>query len=408
MDAAQFTKKSPGRLARTLDRNCAFVPDPAPRSLRLSSEAVDLLDEASNRLGVLEGIGRRLPNPELLIGPYLRREAVLSSRIEGTQTTLGDVYASEAQLPLEYPPDVQEVLNYMAAHRYGLERLATLPLSLRFIRELHERLTTGVRGAEKRPGEFRTYQNFIGGTREDNATYVPPPPLEMKECMKDLDSFMHEGSLRPLVHMAILHYQFEAVHPFGDGNGRVGRLLMAVFLNQQGLMPQPLLYLSGYFERTRSAYYNGLMRVSTHGDWDAWIRYVLEGVRVQAEEAAELADRLQELHARYRADLHARRATVNALALVEHLFISPLVTTKAVQQHLGVSHPTARSAIRTLEEAGILSEYEPGRRWGRTFAADEIYNIISGSDEPASLRNGATKPPEITRVSRAASEGSAR
>jgi Fic family protein len=271
MNVAEFTKRAPGRITKTLERNPAFVPDPAPRHIRLSSDAVGLLDEASNRLGVLAGIARRLPNPDLLIGPYLRREAVLSSRIEGTQTTLSDVYAAEAQLRLDIAPDVREVLNYLTAYGYGLERLGTLPLSLRLLRELHERLMEGVRGAEKRPGEFRTYQNFIGGDNEANARFVPPPPLEMKDCLDDLDHFMNDRSLRPLVQAAVLHYQFEAIHPFGDGNGRVGRLLTGLFLNERDLPPQPLLYLSAYFERSRDAYYDWLLRVSTHGDWDGCV-----------------------------------------------------------------------------------------------------------------------------------------
>lgn len=383
MNVAQFTKRSPGRLTTTLEGNPAFVPEPVPRQVRLSNEAVSLLDEASNRLGVLEGIARRLPNPELLIGPYLRREAVLSSRIEGTRTTLSDVYASEAQLKLEISPDVQEVLNYLAAYRHGLARLPTLPLSLRLIREIHDRLMRGVRGAAKQPGQFRTYQNFIGGSREGNATFVPPPPLDMKKCLNDLDLFMNERSMRPLVQMALLHYQFEAIHPFGDGNGRVGRLLMALFLNERDLLPQPLLYLSAYFERSRDDYYAGLMRVSTHGDWDGWIRYVLQGVRVQSDEAIVLADRLQGLNAEYRDRLQAAHATVNALALADHLFISPYVTMRTVQEFLGVSHPTARSTIRALEDQGILTEPIPARKWGKIFTAHEVYAVISGVDAEA-------------------------
>lgn len=381
MNVAQFTKRSPGRITKTVEGNPSFVPDPAPRQLRLSDEAVGLLDQASNRLGVLQGIARRLPNPELLIGPYLRREAVLSSRIEGTQTTLSDVYASEAQLKLEIAPDVQEVLNYITAYRYGLGRLATLPLSLRFLRELHGRLMRGVRGAEKQPGEFRTYHNFIGGNTEVDARYVPPPPLEMKECLNDLDSFMNESTLRPLVQMAVLHYQFEAIHPFGDGNGRVGRLLTGVFLNDRELLPQPLLYLSAYFERTREAYYDALLRVSTHGDWDAWLRYVLEGVRVQSDEAIVLADRLQALNTRYREQLQAAHATANALALVDYIFISPYVTIRTVKDRLAATHPTARAAIRALETQGILSEPDPRRKWGKIFIADEVYRVISGADQ---------------------------
>ncbi|MEX2210243.1 MAG: Fic family protein [Gaiellaceae bacterium] len=380
MNVAQFTKRAPGRLTTTLEGNPAFVPSPAPRQLRLSDDAIGLLDEASNRLGVLAGIARRLPNPELLVGPYLTREAVLSSRIEGTMTTLSDVYASEAQLRLEIAPDVQEVLNYLTAYRYGLGRLGTLPLSLRLLRELHGQLMEGVRGAEKRPGEFRTYQNFIGGGSEATARFVPPPPLEMKTCLDDLDKFMHDRSLRPLVQAAVLHYQFETIHPFGDGNGRVGRLLMGLFLNDRKLLPQPLLYLSAYFERTRDAYYDGLFRVSTHGEWDKWIQYVLRGVCTQANASIVLADRLQDLNARYRDRLHATHATLNALALVDYLFISPYITIGLVQERLGVTHPTARATIRTLEEHGILNERDPSRKWSKVFTADEVYALISGTD----------------------------
>jgi Fic family protein len=388
MNGRQFTRKAWGSLTKTLDGNNAFVPAASPRRLNLSEEAIALLDAASNRIGVLEGIARRLPNPDLLIGPYLRREAVLSSRIEGTQATLSDVYASEAQLSLDISPDVQEVLNYLDAYKYGLARLSSLPLSLRLLRELHERLMSGVRGGQKRPGEFRTYQNFIGGTTEANATYVPPPLLEMKACLDDLDHFMNAREMRPLVQMAVIHYQFEAIHPFGDGNGRVGRLLMGLFLNERKLLPQPLLYLSAYFERSRGEYYDGLMRVSTHGDWDAWVRYVLEGVRQQADEAITLADRLQALNSRYRTELHAAHATVNALALVEQLFVTPFVTNRFVKEILGVSHPTARSTVRTLQQLGILQEFDPEQRWGKAFIADEIYAVIRG-EEPAPVELGS-------------------
>jgi cell filamentation protein, protein adenylyltransferase len=223
-------------------------------------------------------------------------------------------------------PDVQEVVNYVDAAQHGLERLQTLPLSLRFLRELHERLMAhGVRGHGSR-GEFRTYQNFIGGTGEANATYVPPPLTHMHECLDDFERFMHERPLPPLIQAAVVHYLFEAIHPFGDGNGRVGRLLMTLFMIERELLPQPLLYLSAYFERERDGYYDGLMRVSTHGDWEAWLIYVLTGVREQATEAASLADRLLELQARTRERLQSRRATANALPLVDALFLNPLMT----------------------------------------------------------------------------------
>ena len=203
------------------------------------------------------------------IAPYLRREAVLSSRIEGTQTTMSDLYADEAdQHGLVRATDVREVRNYMTVTEYGLSRLAELPLSLRLIREVHERLMEGVRGRERHPGEFRSYQNWIGAPTGQDATYVGPPVNRMRERLDDFERFMHERSLRPLVQAAVMHYQFEAIHPFGDGNGRVGRLLTALFLQERGLLPQPLLYLSAYFERSRADYYEGRMRVNTHGDRD--------------------------------------------------------------------------------------------------------------------------------------------
>ena len=376
MKREDFTSQAWGELSVTAAGNPAFIPRRAPRDLALVPDVINLLDEASHRLGVLSGIGRRLPNPQLLIGPYLRREAVLSSRIEGTQTTLGDVYAAEAeQLRLVTSPDVQEVVNYVDAVQYGLERLQTLPLSLRFLGELHERLMAhGVRGHGP-AGEFRTYQKFIGGTNETNATYVPPPVNRMHDCLDDFERFMHERPLPPLVQAAVLHYQFEAIHPFGDGNGRVGRLLMTLFLIERELLPQPLLYLSAYFERERDAYYDGLMRVSTHGDWESWLIYVLTGVREQAADAADLADRLLELQSRTRERLHRRRATANALALVDALFLNPLMTVARARELLNVTHPTARATIRSLEEAGILREIT-GRARDMVFRADEIFELL--------------------------------
>ena len=373
-----FTPEAWGRLTRSASGNLAFVPRPAPRALELSRDVVDVLDEASFRLGVLQGIGQRLPNPQLLIGPSLRREAVLSSRIEGTETTLSELYAAEAeQLQLVSAPDVREVTNYVEAYTHGLARLSTLPLSLRLIRELHEHLMTGVRGAGRQPGEFRTYQNFIGGTSEADATYVPPPVPEMRDSLDDFERFLHDRSLRPLVQAAVMHYQFEAIHPFGDGNGRVGRLLIGVFLAERGVMPEPLLHLSAYFERTRERYYDGLLRVSTHGDWNGWLAYVLVGVAAQAEDSALLAGHLLALQAQYRDTLLTARASSSAMTLLDSLFVNPIVTSATAQAALAATAPTARAAIRTLEQHGILRELT-GRRWGRVFQADELLNVIRG------------------------------
>lgn len=378
MDAELFTKSSWGHLVKTSEGAPAFVPDPPPRELELSKDAIRVLAEAANELGVLNGIGRRLPNPVLLISPYLRREAVLSSRIEGTQTTISDLYAAEAgQLSLVAASDVREVQNYVMAHEYGLSRLGTLPLSLRFIRELHERLMGGVRGQGHQPGKFRTYQNWIGAPTAADASYVPPPVPQMKERLHEFEAYLHTTSDPPLVQAAVMHYTFEAIHPFGDGNGRVGRLLIPIFLADRGLLPAPLLYLSAYFERNRRVYYDALMSVSTHGAWDSWVRYFLNGIRTQAVEAAELADSLLALQARHRQLLHERHSTGNALALSDELFITPLIDAAAAANVLNVSLPTARSTINVLVDSGILREVT-GRSWGRVYQADGILELLRG------------------------------
>jgi Fic family protein len=376
MDLNLFTEDAWGELVSAPEGYPAFVPRNAPRQLELSTDTRDLLDEASHHLGVLTGKGSRLPNPHLLIAPYLRREAVLSSRIEGTQATMADLYASElGQLQLVRAPDVVEVQNYIRAHEHGLA--SEIPLSLRLIRDVHRILMDRVRGHERHPGEFRTYQNYIGAPTGRDATYVGPPVPQMRTLLDDLERYLHEPALRPIVQAAVVHYQFEAIHPFGDGNGRVGRLLISLFLRDRGLLPQPLLYLSAYFERNRADYYDLLLRVSTHGDWDAWIKFFVIGVRDQAKEAADLADKLMALQERYRELLLSARATANAIALLDALFTNPLVTSSRAQEILDVSAPTARSAIRMLEEHGILREIT-GRSWGKVYSAEEIYACLRG------------------------------
>lgn len=323
---------------------------------------------------MLQGVGRQIRNPELLTVPYMSREAVLSSRIEGTQTTMSDVYAADLdQQELVRAPDVREVRNYRAAHVMGLR--SPLPLSLRLIRGLHRQLMAGVRGHERHPGEFRTYQNFIGAPNGADATFVPPPVPQMRDLLEDLEDFLNEEALRPLVQAAVIHYQFEAIHPFGDGNGRLGRLLIPLFLRERDLLPQPLLYLSAYFERSRSDYYEKLLRVSTHGDWNGWVAYFLAGVSAQAQEAIDLADRLLGLYDRYRELLQAEHATANALFLIDALFENPLMYTSRAEAVLGVSAPTARATIRTLEDKGILREIT-NRRWRKIYQADEIYELL--------------------------------
>lgn len=374
MDPSQFTDKASGTIVAAPDGYPAFVPEPSPRTISVSEDTLAALDEASHQLGILQGVGRQIRNPHLLISPYMSREAVLSSRIEGTQTTMSDVYAADLeQGDLVQATDVREVQNYRSAHQLGLA--SNLPLSLRLIRDLHKRLMKDVRGQERHPGEFRTYQNFIGAPSGADATYVPPPVPKMRELLNDLDRFLNEDALRPLVQAAVVHYQFEAIHPFGDGNGRVGRLLIPLFLRDRGLLPQPLLYLSAYFERSRSEYYERLLRVSTHGDWDGWIRYFLIGVSTQAREAIDLADKLLALHNRYREELQAKQVTANVLRLIDALFENPLIYTKRAEIVLEVSAPTARATIKALEDHGVLHEIT-SRNWRKIYEAGEIYSLL--------------------------------
>src|SRR5215469_1592607 len=285
MEPSAFKKGKAGRLVRTPQDYWAFVPDDLPPKLDLSWELVQQISESDRRLAELAGAARTLPNPHLLIHPFSRREAVLSSRIEGTVASFSDLMSYEA-LGIVNPerPDVIEVANYVNALEHGLKRLTKLPISSRLIRELHEILMRGAGGEHLTPGEFRRTQNWIGppGCMLKNATFVPPPVEEMKVALSALERYIHsESNLPPLVRMALIHYQFEAIHPFLDGNGRIGRLLITLLLCAEGLLPQPLLYLSAFFERHRSEYYRLLLEVSQRGNWLEWITFFLRGVSEQ-------------------------------------------------------------------------------------------------------------------------------
>jgi len=365
-------------LIATHDGALAFVPPALPPRLDLPAPTVADLDRASHAVGELAGVGRLVRNPRLLIAPYVRREAVLSSRIEGTRSTLADVYAAEAgQDRLFATSDVGEVVNYVRALEHGLA--SPLPLSTCLILELHRILMTGVRGVDHRPGAFRESQNWVGppGAGIHEATYVPPPVVPMREALDLLERFMHDTAQPPLVHAALVHYQFEAIHPFLDGNGRVGRLLIPLLLRERGVLPQPLLYVSAAFERERDEYYERLLRVSTHEDWDGWLRFFLAAVTSQAREAVSDADRLLALEAGYRERLRGSRAGATAQALVDHLFENPYLTARRAVEVLSVTDPTARKAIATLEDNGILREVT-GRDYGRRWLAEDVLNAIRG------------------------------
>jgi len=379
VDPKDFRAPAAGKVIQTRARYAAFVPAPLPPALDYSRELVLRLSRGDAALSELSGLGRHLPNPHLLIAPYVRREAVLSSRIEGTRTTLSDLLLEEvgARTANGDPDDVREVRNYVTALEYGLERLESLPLSLRLVRELHEHLMRGVRGERATPGEFRRTQNWIGppGSTAETAPYVPPPPQEMQEALWAWEKFLHERNQLPeLIQCALIHEQFEAIHPFLDGNGRVGRLLIPLFLIERGRLSQPLLYLSAYIEAHRHDYYDCLQTVRTDGDWNGWLLFFLAGVIETAQQGVQQAGNLMNLREKFRARL---RNKPRALLLLDQLFVNPYLTVARAVHLLKVSDPTARQAVQQLEKCGMLEEVT-GRGWGRLYLARPIFNAIEG------------------------------
>jgi Fic family protein len=377
-----FTAPEAGKVIRSARGYHAFVPAPLPPTIQYDPALVLALSRADSAISELSGLGRLLPNPKLLIAPYVRKEAVLSSKIEGTTTGLSELLQDEAggEIPPRDSDDVREVRNYVAALEYGVKRLQSLPLSLRLVRELHERLTRGVRGDRATPGEFRRSQNWIGPSRStiETATYVPPPVEDMDACLAAWERFLHERDALPdLVQCALMHEQFEAIHPFLDGNGRVGRLLITLFLIERGRLSQPLLYLSAYIERNRDEYYNLLQRVRTRGDWNSWLLYFLRGVAEISEEAIDRSRRLMDLREHLRKKVAAHR---NAARLLDELFKNPYVTVLGAAKMLRVSDPTARAAVQHLQNARILVE-TTGRRWGRLYLAKPILKILDMGDD---------------------------
>lgn len=380
MDPSKFQASTSGKVIRQLQGYWAFLPAPLPPALTFSPSLVAALSAADRALGELRGLGGALANPHLLIRPLARREAVLSSRIEGTRASLDDLLAYEAtQLSfLEPGSDVREVHNYVRALEYGLERINTLPVSLRLIRELHARLMEGVRGDVWTPGEFRRSQNWIGpaGSTLETAPYVPPPVDEMLAALGDLENFIHAPSdLPPLIRLGLIHYQFEAIHPFLDGNGRVGRLLVALLLSAWQLLPQPLLYLSAYFESNRRDYYDLLLAVSQRAAWEDWMLYFLEGIKQQSLDAVDRISRMQALRTQYQAQFQTRRAPARLLRVIDLLFAQPVLTARQVESALEINFPSAQRLIDQLVQAGLLREITGGRR-NRVYRADEVLKIL--------------------------------
>lgn len=365
----------------------AFIPAPLPPApaLELGDERARRLERALLACGRLDGVGALLPDPELFLYSYVRREAVLSSQIEGTQSSLSDLLLFELDEAPGVPfDDVVEVSSYVAALEHGLTRLrGGFPLSSRLLREVHGHLLAGGRGADKNPGEFRTSQNWIGGTRPGNAQFVPPPPQYVADCISALEQFLHaDDSLPTLVRAGLAHLQFETIHPFLDGNGRVGRLLIALQLFDAGVLAQPLLYLSLFFKQHRAEYYRLLDVVRRDGDWEAWIDFFLEGVTQTAQSAVDTAHRLLAL---FRVDADRvrtlGRTAARALRTFDAFRARPLLSLNALAERTGASYPTVSRAVEALAALGILREVT-GRKRDRVFAYAAYLEILNEGTEP--------------------------
>jgi Fic family protein len=379
MRADQFQSRRAGQLVKaqrgTSAEFLAFHPAPVPRELNLTSELILALSEADQALGRLAGLGGQLPNPHILIRPYLRREAIASTRIEGTQSTLGEVLSAEAQL-LPETADVREVLNYVRSLELGLQRLKVLPLSNRLLREMHSELMRGVRGAERTPGEFRTSPNWIGGRGPNDAVFVPPTPDLLPDALADLEGYLHEDPPLPiLVRSALIHYQFETIHPFLDGNGRLGRLLIVFYLVDRGALREPLLYLSAYLERHREEYVDRLQAVRELGDYEGWVTFFLRAVATQAAAAIQTSEGLLRLGVEFRERLRRIRARGQAVDAAEGLIGNPYVSAPRLAETLGLTRQGGQYVISTLERAGIL-ESAVGDSRPVLYLANEVLELL--------------------------------
>ena len=382
------TSSRAGRMLQQPNGFRAFIPNPRPPlpAIDLTGNLQALLSQADHALALLEGAALLLPNPELFVFMYIRKEAVLSSQIEGTQSSLQDVLAAEAKLfDPNAPSDVGEVVNYVRAMQHGIARLDQLPISVRLIREIHAELMQGVRGGNLTPGELRRSQNWIGpaGCGIRNASFVPPPPHEMLQAMSELELFLNSPSSLPLlVQIAIAHVQFETIHPFLDGNGRVGRLLITFLLMNRGLLTQPVLYLSHHFKRHRSAYYEHLQTVRTRGDWEGWIEFFLQGVIDVSREAALTAKSILAMREEYRskiADTMGRGAG-SAHRVMEKLFDQPIVAVATVREWLDITPAGANSVVNRLVEIGLLTEIT-GYARNRRFRFDPYLRLFEDGGE---------------------------
>ena len=389
MDPANFTSTTWGQVRRTLGRHGynAYFPARIHREINLDRNTVALQSKADLALGRLAGAGRILPNAELLVTPYMLEEALYSSRIEGTQATLSDVFSANASGESD-GVDIREVLNYRSAMRHGLDRLGgELPLSLRLMREMHEILLTDVRGQEKTPGEFRKSQNWIGSPDNsiDRARFVPPPVDAMVEALSDWERYQHEEDMTPLlVRCGVLHYQFETIHPFLDGNGRLGRLFITLYLVEKGPLSKPLLYLSSFFETAKNEYYDRLQAVRESGDLAGWLSYFFTAVATQAEDAVAKAEKLIDLRERYRTTVFTNTRS-RAVEAVDLLLANPVLTASFVAEQLKTTSQTGLNILRQLEGLKIVREIEPTRAGRYRWEATEVLETVYGQTPVGAL-----------------------
>ncbi len=355
----------------------AFIPKnlPPEPDIEYDDELRSLLSKADRNLARLDGITTVLPNPDLFIAMYVKKEALLSSQIEGTQVSLEGVLEFESDLkPKEDINEIKEVVNYIKALNYGMERINDLPMCLRLIKEIHRVLLEETRGANRNPGEFRNRQNYIGphGVNLNEATFVPPPPNMVIPVMEELERFFYSNSIPPLVKIALIHAQFETIHPFSDGNGRIGRLLITFYLFWKKILSKPLLYLSYYLKKNRAEYYDLLMKVRIDGDWEGWIKFFLKGVSETSEGAANTAREIIKLKEDLRTKLYEKAPSVSAIKLLDILFDKPMISIKEVSERLNISKVAANTLIKLFVELDILREVTGKERYKRYI----FYNFV--------------------------------
>ena len=381
MKKTDFSQNAPGRIINTIHGYCAFIPDPLPPKIEWSSNLITQLTKAERSIARLEEVGRAFPIPHVVVRPFVRKEAVLSSQIEGTQITFQNLLRYEAKQLSFFSDesDAIEVKNYVKALDYGIERIRTLPISICLLKELHAILLKGVRGEFFTPGEIRHSQNWIGrpGATLENARYVPPPVEEMQECLSDLEKYIHEDSNLPaLIRIGMIHYQFEAIHPFLDGNGRIGRLLITLLLTTWQILTQPLLYLSIYIERNKTEYYDRLLSVSIKGQWEEWLMFFLEGVREQAEDAVAKINALTLLRSDYHTFFINDRNREKLIDAVDYFISAPISSISQAQETSDLGNFTMiQRYFDKLIQFGIVEEITGGKR-NRIYKATEILRIL--------------------------------